>query len=191
MEHEHEIEIEHHTIPTNRRIGIVIAVMATVLAFTEMAARNADTDIVRESVEAADTWAFFQAKSIRAAMYRADARGLQVQAAGKAEADAAQISKTVSDWEAAAAHEDSDPVAKDGRKELAAKAQAIEKHRDERAAAKETYEFASGALELGILLASSAIVTGLTPLAFIGGAFGIIGSGLGLLGWVAPQMVGG
>ena len=60
-----------------------------------------------------------------------------------------------------------------------------------RNAAKETYEFASGALELGILLASSAIVTGLLPLAFIGGAFGAIGAVLGLLGWFAPHLIGG
>jgi hypothetical protein len=188
---DHEIEIEHHADPTNKRIGILIAVMATVLAFTEMAARNADTDIVRESVEASDTWAFFQAKSIRAAMLRADARALQVETAGRPEADTAQIAKTVADWEAAAAHEDSEPSTGEGRKELAVKAQGIEKHRDERAAAKETYEFASGALELGILLASSAIVTALTPLAFVGAAFGVIGSALGLLGHFAPHLIGG
>src|SRR3978361_410403 len=107
---EPEIEIEHHANPTNKRIGILIALMATVLAFTEMAARNADTDIVRESVEASDTWAFFQAKSIRAAMLRADARALQVETAGRPETDATLVSKTVSDWEAAAAHEDSEPT---------------------------------------------------------------------------------
>jgi hypothetical protein len=187
----HEIEAEHHTNPANRRIGIVIAIMATVLAFTEMAARNADTDIVRESVEASDTWAFFQAKSIRAAMLRADARALQVETAGRPETDSGQVAKTVADWETAAAHEDSEPATGEGRKELAAKAQGIEKHRDDRAAAKETYEFASGALELGILLASSAIVTALIPLAYIGAAFGVIGSILGLLGHVAPHVVGG
>ncbi len=87
--------------------------------------------------------------------------------------------------------EDSEPSTGEGRKELAAKAQGIEKHRDDRAAAKETYEFGSGALELGILLASSAIVTGLLPLAFIGGAFGIVGSALALLGWFAPHFIGG
>ena len=188
---EHEIEIEHHANPTNKRIGILIAIMATILAFTEMAARNADTDIVRESVEASDTWAFFQAKSIRAAMLRADARALQVETAGRPETDAAQVAKTIADWEAAAAHEDSEPATGEGRKELAVKAQGIEKHRDERAAAKETYEFASGALELGILLASSAIVTGLTPLAFIGAAFGAIGGILGILGHFAPHLIGG
>ncbi|HEY4265247.1 MAG TPA: DUF4337 domain-containing protein [Micropepsaceae bacterium] len=188
---EPEIEVEHHANPTNKRIGILIAIMATVLAFTEMAARNADTDIVRESVEASDIWAFFQAKSIRAAMLRADARALQVETAGRAETDSGQVAKTVADWEAAAAHEDSEPTTGEGRKELAAKAQGIEKHRDERAAAKETYEFASGALELGILLASSAIVTALIPLAFIGAAFGVVGTVLGVLGHFAPHAIGG
>jgi hypothetical protein len=187
---EHEIEIENHN-PTNKRIGIVIAIMAAVLAFTEMAARNADTDVVRETIEASDTWAFFQAKTIRAAMLRADARALQLVTAGRPESDGAQVAKTVSDWESTAAREDSEPSTGEGRKELAVRAQAIEKNRDRRDAAKETYEFASGALELGILLASSAIVTGLIPLAFVGGAFGAIGAVLGLLGWFAPQLIGG
>src|SRR5678816_4230650 len=103
---EHEVEIEHHT-PVNRRIGILIAVMAAVLAFTEMAARNADTDVVRETVEASDTWAFYQAKSIRAAMFRADAQALQLEAGqGK---DPASVEKTIADWEATAAREDSEP----------------------------------------------------------------------------------
>jgi Domain of unknown function (DUF4337) len=187
---EHEIEIENHS-PTNKRIGIAIALMAAALAFTEMAARNADTDVVRETVEASDTWAFFQAKTIRAAMLRADSRILQLETAGRAGADETQIASTIADWQATAAREDSEPSTGEGRKELAAKAQGIEKHRDDRNAAKETYEFASGALELGILLASSAIVTGLTALAFIGGAFGAIGGVLGLLGWFAPHLIGG
>jgi len=185
---EHEVEIEHHT-PVNRRIGILIAVMAAVLAFTEMAARNADTDVVRETVEASDTWAFYQAKSIRAAMFRADAQALQLQAGqGK---DPASVEKTIADWEATAAREDSEPSTGEGRKELAIHARAIEKHRDDRNAAKESYEYASGALELGILLASSAVVTGLLPLAFLGGTMGALGAIAAVLGWVAPHMLGG
>ena len=188
---EHEIEVEHpHTNPTNRRIGILIAVMAAALAFSEMAARNADTDVVRDTVEASDTWAFYQAKTIRAAMLRADERALQVQSMGRTD-NATEVATTLHDWEAEAKHEDSDPKEQDGRKELMAKAQGIEKHRDERASAKESYEYASGALELGILLASSAIVTGFTALAFIGGGFGVIGVVAGLLGMFAPHILGG
>ena len=187
---EQEVEVEHPT-PVNKRIGILIALMAGALAFTEMAGRNAATDVVRETVEASDTWTFFQAKTIRAAMLRAEARALQLETAGKPESDSAQISKTVADWEATAAREDSEPSTGEGRKELAVRAQAMEKHRDERNAAKETYELASGALELGILLASSAIVTGLLPLAFVGGAFGFVGAVFAVLGWFAPHLIGG
>jgi uncharacterized membrane protein YdbT with pleckstrin-like domain len=124
-------------------------------------------------------------------MLRADARILQLETAGRPGGDENQIASTIADWQATAAREDSEPSTGEGRKELAAKAQGIEKHRDDRAAAKETYEFGSGALELGILLASSAIVTGLLPLAFIGGFFGLVGSALALLGWFAPHVIGG
>ncbi|HMI95267.1 MAG TPA: DUF4337 family protein, partial [Micropepsaceae bacterium] len=117
---EHEIEVETHS-PTNKRIGIAIAIMAAALAFTEMAARNADTDVVRETVEASDTWAFFQAKSIRAAMLRADARALQLETAGRPGTDETQIASTIADWQATAAREDSEPSTGEGRKELAVK----------------------------------------------------------------------
>jgi hypothetical protein len=175
----------------HRRIGIMIALMAAVLAFTEMASRNADTDVVRETVEASDTWAFFQAKTIRAAMLRADARALALQTTGRPEIDTAQIAKTVADWETTAAREESEPSTGEGRKELALKAQAIEKRRDDRDAAKETYELASGALELGILLASTSVVTGFVLLAFAGGGVGVLGALFGLCGWFAPHLIGG
>jgi hypothetical protein len=90
--------------------------------------------------------------------------------------------KTIAEWTATAARGDSEPLTGEGRKELAAKAKAIEKRRDEGNAAKEKYELASGALELGILLASTSIITGMTALAMIGGGFGTIGVLFGLLG---------
>ena len=86
---EHEIETEHAHTPVHRHVGIMIAIMAAALAFTEMASRNADTDVVRETVEASDTWSFYQAKTIRAAMLRADARALQLQTNGRADLDTA------------------------------------------------------------------------------------------------------
>ena len=188
---EHEVEVEHPHTPVHRRVGIVIAVMAAGLAFTEMASRNADTDVVRETVEASDTWAFYQAKTIRAAMLRADARALTLQSTGRPEVDTSAVAKTVADWEATAAREDSEPSTGEGRKELQVKAQAIEKHRDDRAAAKDSYEMASGALELGILLASTAIVTSFIPLAFAGAGIGVLGGLAGLCGWFAPHVLGG
>jgi hypothetical protein len=116
---------------------------------------------------------------------------LALQTTGRSEVDTAQVAKTVADWEATATREDSEPSTGEGRKELVKKAQAIEKHRDDRDAAKETYEFGSGALELGILLSSTSIVTGFVPLAFLGGGIGIVGGVLGICGWFAPHLIGG
>src|SRR5215475_13186990 len=85
----------------NKRIGLMIALMAGCLAFSEMAARNAANDVIRETVEASDTWSFYQAKTIRAAMLRADAKALQVQAAGGVQGpQATQLADTVKEWEA-------------------------------------------------------------------------------------------
>src|SRR6266478_1230938 len=92
----HEIEHQSH----NKRIGMIIAAMAAALAFTEMAGNNAATDVVRETVEASDTWAFFQAKTIRAAMLRADAQALRLETAGRPGADETQIASTIADWQA-------------------------------------------------------------------------------------------
>ena len=188
---ESEVEIEHPKSPVHRRIGILIAVMAAGLAFTEMASRTAATDVVRETVEASDTWAFYQAKTIRAAMLHADARALTLQSTGRPEMDTSAVAKTVADWEATAAREDSEPSTGEGRKELQVKAQAIEKRRDDRDAAMESYEMASGALELGILLASTAIVTSFIPLAFAGAGIGALGILMGVCGWFAPHLIGG
>ena len=191
MEHEVEVEHEQPHSPVHRRVGIMIAIMAAALAFTEMASRNADTDVVRETVEVSDTWAFYQAKTIRAAMLRADARALQLETTGRAGLDEQAVAKTLADWEAIAAREDSEPSTGEGRKELLKKAQAIESHRDDRNAAKESYEIASGALELGILLAATSIVTSFIPLAFIGAGIGVIGAAIGLCGWFVPHLLGG
>ena len=56
---------------------------------------------------------------------------------------------------------------------------------------KSSYEVASGALELGILLASTSIVTGVAGLVSLASGFGLLGAVLGALGWIAPHLIGG
>ena len=62
-----------------KRIGIMIAVMATVLALSEAAGQNAQADAIRETVEASDLWAFFQAKTIRMTTLKSGADILELQ----------------------------------------------------------------------------------------------------------------
>lgn len=181
------LEIEFNQ--ENRRIGILIAVMAAGLAISEAATRSAQTDMLRDTIEASDTWAFFQAKTIRGTVLKTDARHLELQAAAAPAGHARDaIVKEIADMRATAARYDSEPSTGEGRKELAAKARALEEHRDRRGGASEKYEFGSASLQIGILLASSAVVTGLRWLALVGGTLGAIGIVLALAGWLGPSL---
>jgi len=62
MEHaDHAKEAAHE----NRRIALLIAVIALFLALSEMLGKGAQTETISKNVEASDLWNFYQAKSIR------------------------------------------------------------------------------------------------------------------------------
>jgi len=176
---------------TNKHIGVIIAVMAAVLALTEAAARNAQVDTVRDTIEASDTWAFYQAKNIRANTLRVSADELEIAAMGlKAGAETTAITKKIEEWRANVKRYESDPEKGEGMKELTEKAHGIVEHREDRQAVGENYEHASAALQLGILLASAAVVTGLVWIAYIGAGLGVIGVIFAVLAMVAPHLLG-
>ena len=174
-----------------KRIGIMIAIMATVLALSEAAGQNAQADAIRETVEASDLWAFFQAKTIRMTTLKANADLLELQSAElKPGPHATAIAKTVADWRATAARYDSEPETKEGRKELAVRATEKIAERDHNAAVNATFDLVSGALQIGILLASTAVVTDIVAFAFAAGAFGLIGIILAGFALWAPTVFG-
>ena len=49
----------------NRKIALLIAVIALCLALSETLGKGAQTESITKNVESANLWAFFQAKSIR------------------------------------------------------------------------------------------------------------------------------
>jgi hypothetical protein len=51
------------------------------------------------------------------------------------------------------------------------------------------YELASAAFQVGIVLASAAVITGMVELVWFGGVLGIIGVALAVLGLFAPHAV--
>ena len=176
----------------NKRIGILIAVLAGVLAFTEAGVQNASSDALRGTIEASNTWAFFQAKTIRMTTLRTQARDLELTAIGiETGAKLDEINKTIAEWRATAERYDSEPDTGEGRKELTARAKTIEAARDEAAAANGSYDLASSALQLGILLASAAVVTSVIWLAYIGAGLGVLGALFGALALWAPFVLGG
>ena len=49
----------------NKKIALLIAVLALVLTFAEILGKSAQTNALSHNIEAANLWAFFQAKTIR------------------------------------------------------------------------------------------------------------------------------
>ena len=72
----------------------------------------------------------------------------------------------------------SDPKAGNGRKELEEKAKTAEEERDLSTAKYHHYELASAAFQIGIVLASAAVITGMVVLAWFAGALGVVGAGI-------------
>lgn len=174
----------------NRRIALLIAVLALFLSFSETLGKSAQTEAIDANVKSSDTWAFFQAKDIRRTTLNTAADQTALLAGNVADPAAkAAIDKQIATWRATAARYESDPKTGEGRKELAERAREQEQERELALAKYHHYELASAAFQIGIVLASATVITGIVGLAWFGGALGVLGLVLTGLGLFAPHAV--
>jgi len=179
-----------HSQYFNRRIALLIAVLALFLSFSETLGKSAQTEAVDANVKSSDTWTFFQAKDIRRTTLNTAADQTALLAANVTDPAAkAAIDKQIEAWRATAARYESDPKTGEGRKELAERASKQEEERDLAMARYHHYELASAAFQVGIVLASAAVITGMVALAWFGGVLGVLGLVLTALGLFAPHAV--
>jgi Domain of unknown function (DUF4337) len=174
----------------NRKIALVIAILALFLSFSETLGKGAQTETVTKNIEASDLWAFYQAKDIRRTVVNVAADQTSLLGAGLNDPAAkAALDKQIETWRQAAEHYESDPKAGNGRKELEEQAKGAEEERDLATAKYHHYELASAAFQVGIVLASAAVITGMVGLAWFAGALGVVGAALTILGLYAPHAV--
>ena len=179
-----------HSQYFNRRIALLIAVLALFLSFSETLGKSAQTEAIGANVESSDLWAFFQAKSVRLTQLNTAVEQMLITAEAASDPAAkASMQKQIDAWKKTAARYDSDPKTGEGRKELAERAKETEAKRDLALAKYHHYELASAAFQVGIVLASAAVITGVLALAWLGGALGLFGLGLLALGLFAPHAV--
>lgn len=190
--HEHLEHAEHveHAAGWSKKIALLIAVLALFLSFAETLGKSAQTEALDANVKSSDTWAFFQAKDIRRTVLTAAADQTLVLASAQSDPVAkSALDKQISVWRATAARYESDPKTGEGRKELAVQAREQEESRDLALTRYHHYELASAAFQVGIVLASAAVITGIVALAWFAGALGAVGIALVALGLFAPHTV--
>ncbi len=185
MEHAEHAE---HASHENRRIALLIAVLALFLSFSETLGKSAQTEAISANVESSNLWAFFQAKTIRMTQVKTAAEELKLEAAVASDAAAkSAMDKQIEAWQKTAARYESEPETHEGRKELSERAKEAEESRDLALAKYHHYELASAAFQIGIVLASAAVITGAVALAWLSGALGVVGLVIMGLGVYAPH----
>ncbi len=171
-----------------KRIAILIAMLAAVLAIVESGGKAKQTEQLAKNIDASDTYAFYQAKTIRSTVLRTSMAMVEaVVPEGITPDRKVKVDKTLAEWKDAADRYDSDPKGGEGRKELIEKAKRLATERDEAAMAYHNFEYGAAALQLSIVLASASVITSMPVLAAGSLVLGGIGTALGAAGWVAPD----
>ncbi len=131
------------------KAGWVITVLAALLAINALLGGNNSGRILNNTIAANDTWAFYQAKSIKQTAYEI----ASVQAVDAGDKSAAEK------YAAKAATYESDPATGEGKKELKEKALALEA---ERAVAKQRspwFTYAGSIFQIAIVLLTASILS--------------------------------
>ena len=175
-----------HVDPANKKVALLIALLALVLAFAETLGKSAQTAALANHIEASNLWSFFQAKTIRQTTIRTAAEELEAEFGPKA---SEAVKKQVDAWKKTAERYQSEPETNEGRKEPMARAKEREAKRDRATAAYHHYELASAAVQIAIVLASAQIITGVVALLWIAYALGAVGITFSLIGLFWPAAI--
>jgi Domain of unknown function (DUF4337) len=169
LEHAHEADAAHpaHNDRGARRVAVLISALAAALAIAEMGEKGAQNDFLAHHISTSDAWAFYQAKTLRAAM-----AGQQIELLESLpNAADPDLRKRIEAAQAERARLDDDEATQ-GRKQLRAEAEADARERDAIGHHYHLYEIVVGALQIAIVLASVSVVTRMWLLAAAAGALG-------------------
>jgi Domain of unknown function (DUF4337) len=122
---------------------------------TEIGGKSAQTAYLTHHVTLSNEWAFYQAKNLRSVVRTSEADVL----ASLPNAQDAAIQARIKQAEEYSARMRDDPEGGEGMKQLATAAKQQEVERDEAAHRYHNFEYAVGALEIAIVLASVSVIT--------------------------------
>ena len=163
----------------DKRIGVYIGVLAVLLALSSMGGDNAGSDASNRNIEAANTWAFFQAKNMRRHVLRIAADGLEIKLLAEPSMPAAAkdaITATIASYKEQDQKLTTDAASQEGLDELFAKAKSLEQKRDDALKRGPYFDYASACLQIAIVLASVAIISSGVLLLWLSAALGASGA---------------
>jgi hypothetical protein len=172
----------------DKRVALIIAILALVLALAEAGAKNAEHRSTELNIESSDLYNFYQAKRVRSTIAETAAQAFEIERAGVADPKAGEaVDKQIAEWKATVARYEKDPKKpEDSLDALQERATAAAEGRELYNRKLEHFEYASGALQIAIVLASASIITGVAALAWLAGGLGLVGAALLGFGYFTP-----
>lgn len=133
------------------KAGWVITVLAALLAVNTLLSGSNSSKILNNTIEANNTWAFYQAKSIK-------------QSLAQIQLEYAKDPKKIREIAAKIERYESDPATGEGKKELMAKARKLEAERADARQRSPYYTYAGSIFQISIVLLTAAILAVSMPL---------------------------
>jgi hypothetical protein len=175
----------------DRWVAVYIGVLAVILAICSMGAGNATKDATLNNIEAANVWAFFQAKNMRRQVLRVEADNLALRL--KTETDLtpdarAAIEAKIAEYrkqDAILTTGDPDKPAaeREGLDQLFEKGKRLDAVRDLAMRRDPYFDYGEALLQIAIVLASISIITKGGLLLGVSGILGVAGALLTLNGF--------
>jgi hypothetical protein len=164
----------------NKWVGVYIGLLAVLLAICGVGGGNAAKDATRANIEAANTWAFFQAKNIRRQSIRLAVDELELRLATEPDMPAPvrqAVTRRMAEYRDVVQRLTSEPDKQEGLDELFVKGKALEAERDIALRKDPYFDWSQALLQIAIVLASVHLIIGNMPLLGLSGGLG----GLGVL----------
>ncbi|MBF0170176.1 MAG: DUF4337 domain-containing protein [Nitrospinae bacterium] len=159
----------------SRRVALLTAFFAVLLAITSLGGSNAGKDMMLAQQQASNQWAYYQAKAIREHLYKSQGAILEAQMVDRGDTmDPAAKAHYAGLSERFKGESERYSVEK---KEIETEAKALEAERDLNQRKDPYFDYAEALLQISIVLASIAILAGSRPVFYCavvmaaGGAF--------------------
>jgi len=166
----------------SRRVALVTAVYAVLLAITSLGGNNAAKEMMLAQQQSSDQWSFYQSKVMREHIYRLEGKRTK---AVLTERGSAMSREARSEYEALASMSEKEA----GRyaiekKEIEKKSQELEKERDIYKSKDPYFDFAEALLQIAIVMASIAILADSLPVFCISVVSAAVGTVLMVNGYL-------
>ena len=169
----------------NKKIALIIAILALFLAISETLSKSYQTEVLMKQIEASNLWSFYQAKSTRLTTTKIAHEVFEIVTTGLSKEGTALRKK----WADEIQRYESDEATKEGKKEILERAREAEEERGLFSKKYKLMEIAAGLLQVAIVLASASIITSVLALLWISGGLGILSLGFIASGIFFPTAI--